>query len=73
MVKSNVGEHVKCRDCHGQCSEPHECDDGRLVHGSECQRCGGSGREPDGQPWTCPKCSQLNSAYSRTCGRCEDL
>jgi len=29
--------------------------------------------EKGNSPWVCPKCQQLNSAGSTTCGRCDDL
>lgn len=43
---TEVTSKNRCKSCHGQGFEPHEMDDGRLVSGPACERCGGSGEEP---------------------------
>lgn len=37
---------ARCKSCYGQGCEPHETDDGRLIRGPACERCGGSGIDP---------------------------
>lgn len=63
---------AKCRACHGQGCEAHECDDGRLVHGPACQRCGGSGKDQaNDERRTCPDCYGAGHFGADTyCSRC---
>ncbi len=42
-------DRALCSSCHGQGCEGHLCDDGRMVCGPECERCHGSGFEPEGE------------------------